>query len=426
MKQSFIRLTMPLWIVLFAFSLWGAVQTQAQYLVKTGESETFENKTVFIPYAFSTETLDFGIGGGAIYGPKRQPQSTLFATAYYTANESYLTMLGAYDLRAPFTQRLFLRPYFIFAHFTEMRAYVDGNPQFANERAGSNDSSEDNYITRDTHDTTLSIEMRYILPFGAAKTDAMQTYYTTDGLPSEPLDFSINPLRTARSQLLFTPYYKELSTETTDGGKTLALQGGLEIDNRDYIPSPYKGYYFRTMLSYDPDWISDARRWTSIEGEFNIYLPLFKNAGWSRQQTLALSSWYAYSPSYDVESGDNAPPYFMSPTLGGLWRLRAYPSYRFHDKSAVYYGAEYRIIPSWQPLGKIRILRPLKIRWWQVAAIFEAGRVHSSWDLNELHQNMKLDAGIGLRAMFNTTIGRLDILTGEEGVSIVAMFGQTF
>jgi outer membrane translocation and assembly module TamA len=66
------------------------------------------------------------------------------------------------------------------------------------------------------------------------------------------------------------------------------------------------------------------------------------------------------------------------------------------------------------------------IRWWQAVALVEVGRVAPVWDFDTLHTDMKYDVGIGLRGMFDTGIGRLDLVVSEEGFSIVAMFGQTF
>ena len=34
---------------------------------------------------------------------------------------------------------------------------------------------------------------------------------------------------------------------------------------------------------------------------------------------------------------------------GRLWRMRAYPSQRFTDQAAIYYSAELRLIPEWNP-----------------------------------------------------------------------------
>jgi len=39
---------------------------------------------------------------------------------------------------------------------------------------------------------------------------------------------------------------------------------------------------------------------------------------------------------------------------------------------------------------------------------------------------MKYDFGIGLRGMFNTSIGRLDLVVSDEGFTFVAMLGQSF
>ena len=54
---------------------------------------------------------------------------------------------------------------------------------------------------------------------------------------------------------------------------------------------------------------------------------------------LAFDAWTAVSPTWEVEGGrvEHGPPTYTGATLGGLWRLRGYPSQRFSDKAAVYY-----------------------------------------------------------------------------------------
>jgi hypothetical protein len=47
----------------------------------------------------------------------------------------------------------------------------------------------------------------------------------------------------------------------------------------------------------------------------------------------------------------NRPPAYTSSTLGGLWRMRGFPSQRFNDKAAIYYAAELRLIPEWNPFN---------------------------------------------------------------------------
>jgi hypothetical protein len=80
-----------------------------------------------------------------------------------------------------------------------------------------------------------------------------------------------------------------------------------------------------------------------------------------QQSVIALDYRTSYSPTWDEPSDgrkNRPPPAYTVSTLGGLWRMRGYPSRRFNDKAAVYYSAELRmisttfslpslVIPSW-------------------------------------------------------------------------------
>lgn len=407
-----------------------SMESAAQYIIREGGEEgEIRSHTIILPYVFSSETLGFGVGLGGTYGPKSHPHSLYYGTAYVTDNGSALAMVGGHNLPVPGTDRLHLRPDFIFGHFTHMRVYVDGNPDYPTERAGSNESSKGNYIEENAREAIVDLDMRYTLPWGHYRNAPVHTYITRNGILIENPSGaeSWNPLESGQSTLQFKPYYRKQFTDV-DEMETLYFQLGYEHDNRDFKPNPHRGYLAKAAIAHDPDWLQESRRWTSLQGEIDGYIPLW-DASWSRQQTLALSWWSAYSPSYDPKSAtenDGKPPYFTGPTLGGYWRLRGYPANRFHDKAAIHYSAEYRVMPEWQPFGDIDVLDPLKIRWWQVVGLVEVGRVAPSWDFKELHTDMKYDVGIGLRGMFHTGIGRLDLVVSEEGFSFVAMFGQTF
>jgi hypothetical protein len=416
--------------VLVATTFFQPLGTKAQYIIREGDEEgEIRSRTIVVPYAFSSETLGFGVGLGASYGPESHPQSTYYGTAYGTDNGSWLAMLGGHNLQLPILERLYIRPYVLFSHETQMRLYLEGTPDlFPNERAGSNESSPDNYVEEDAKQGIVDLEMRYTLPWGHFRENPIHAYVTRNGILKENPSGaeSWNPLESGQSVVVFKPYYRRQFTDVEEG-ETLYFKLGFEHDNRDYLPNPHRGYKLQTGISHDFNWLDNTRRWTSIDGELDAFVPLW-DASWSRQQTLALSWWSAYSPSYDASSPteDGKPPYFVGPTLGGFWRLRGYPSYRFHDKSAIYYGAEYRAMPEWQPFGGIELLDPLQIRWWQIVGLVEAGRVAPHWDVETLHSDMKYDVGIGLRGMFHTGIGRLDLAVSPEGFSLVAMFGQTF
>ena len=406
--------------------LFQTLEASAQYMIREGDEEgTLKSRTLIVPYAFSTETLGFGIGVGASYGPKSE--SLYYSTVYATDNGSDFFMLGGNNLRLFGKERFHFSPKFMLGHFTQMRIYVDGNPGFVGERAGSNESSKDNYREENANDIVLDLAFRYTLPWGHYRDHAIHTYITENGLLKEAPSGaqSWNPLKSGQSILLFQPYYRKQYTDI-EGMETLYFQLGYKHDNRDFIPNPHRGYVVKTGISHDPDWLADTRKWTSLEGEIDGFIPLW-DTSWSRQQTLALSMWTAYSPTYDsYTEKDGKPPYFTGPKLGGFWRMRGYPSNRFHDKAAICYSAEYRLMPEWQPFGKIGLLDPLKIRWWQVVGLVEAGRVAPSWDVGELHTDMKYDYGIGLRGMFHASVGRIDLVVSDEGFAFSAMLGQTF
>ncbi|VGO16561.1 hypothetical protein PDESU_05152 [Pontiella desulfatans] len=416
--------------ILFALALSLPPGTGAQYVIHEGnETGPVKSRTIIVPYAFSTETLGTGLGLGGSVGFDSQPESLSYGSAYGTSNGSWLLLLGASNLKAPGIGRLYISPYAMFTRQTQMRIHggVD-NPGHPGERAGSNDSSKDNYIEENAGEATLNLEMRYILPWGHYRENTIHSYVTRNAILQENPSGaeSWNPLESGKSTLLFRPYYRNVFTDVEEL-ETLYFELGFEHDNRDYLPNPHRGYKWNLGISHDFDWLNHTRRWTSVEGEIDGFIPLW-DTSWSRQQTLALSWWSAYSPSYDASSPDHdgKPPYFTGPTLGGLWRLRGYPSNRFHDKAAIYYGGEYRVMPEWQPFGEIEFLDPLMIRWWQFVALAEVGRVAPGWNVETLHTDMKHSYGLGIRGMFNTGIGRLDFVFCDEGFSLVAMFGQTF
>jgi outer membrane protein assembly factor BamA len=421
------HLTFARWVSLLALA--HSPSASAQYIIQEESNDgAVTSGLLIVPYIFSSETLGIGVGAGGSYIPQRNPHSLLYGAGYATDNGSAALLLGGFSHRVPGTDRLFINPYAMLAHFTRLRVYANGNPDYPLERAGSHNSSSSNFIEEDAQEIRLSGEMRYILPLGHRRDTAVHTYITQDGLLTENPSggTSWNPLKSGQSSILFTPTYRRQFTDTKEL-EALYVEFGVEHDNRDFKPNPHRGHLAKLSFAYDPNWLGQTREWSFLEGELSGYFPL-PNTSWSRQHTLALSGWTAFSPTYDPAAPNNSgmPPYYAGPVLGGLYRLRGYPANRFHDKAAVHYSAEYRLLPEWQPLSKIAFLDPLKIRWVQVVGIVEVGRVAPSWDLGTLHTDMKSDYGVGLRSMFNTGVGRIDLMFSEEGVTFVAMFNHPF
>ena len=106
--------------------------------------------------------------------------------------------------------------------------------------------------------------------------------------------------------------------------------------------------------------------------------------------------------------------------------MRAYPSGRFRDKSAVYYAAELRLLPSYQPLRDLPIINYFEIDWWQIVPFVEAGRVAPDYNSELFYKDLKYDAGLGLRIMAYRAVFRLDFAVSDEGSSVWAMFSQPF
>ena len=106
---------------------------------------------------------------------------------------------------------------------------------------------------------------------------------------------------------------------------------------------------------------------------------------------------------------------------------RKYPAQRFSDRAAIYYAAELRLFPKWNPFnGSGRLQRAVGIEWIQVVPFVEVGRVAPSWDLSNLHSSMKWDAGIGLRASAKGVVVRVDDAASDESVGVQMMVSQPF
>jgi len=166
--------------------------------------------------------------------------------------------------------------------------------------------------------------------------------------------------------------------------------------------------------------------------EFSKYVSLGASEKF-RRNMLAFDFWTSNAFSWNrtsIQDGqivNQRPPAYLGSTLGGLWRMRGYPTSRFNDKAAVYYAIEHRLIPQWNPFTNIEwIQEHLGIEWWQWVMFVEAGRVAPAWSVSKLHSAMKWDAGIGVRAMAKGIVVRVDMAGSREGMGVSMMVGQPF
>jgi len=390
--------------------------------------------TLSLPYAFYNE--NFGFAAGYVYGVvgKPQPQASLLGTAIAGSSGSAMGFLVGRDIQMPYVDRLFLDPVISLGYYQDAEAFIDGNPEFPNERAGSNESDPDNFLEGDGWDNFFRLRLKYLLPIGHGRDQIIGAFHIKDGLLESGAagGESLNPLDSGRCYIELRPFYRSLQIEGDDFDQDLKTNGqdlSLFWDNRDFYANPTRGFGLRARHSRDYGLFNSSNPWTNIDGELDAYVP-FQMGDWLRQGVLALDVWTSYSPSWEVEPDgtiDNNPPAYTGSTLGGLWRMRGYPTQRFNDKAAMYYSAELRMIPEWNPFNHWTWLQKhVGIEWIQFAPFVEIGRVAPAWNVEELHSDMQWCAGLGVRVWAKGILARVDTAFSEEGFGIQMMISQPF
>jgi hypothetical protein len=417
-----------LWLL--AVSCLGSGSLQAFNLDQPVERQGQTVKEVFkVPYAFYSETtgLTFGATVAAIgYG---QEQQGLLANVIAGVDGSKALYLYGKDTQVPFLDRLFIDSKLITASWKEFDSYRPGNPNFAadnadpDRRAGANDSDEDNFITSDGDDDYYRLNFRYLMPWGDGENTIIHRFKTQGGLlvaGSEAGGKTWNPLTSGRTILEAEFFYRQ---QDFDGGFENTTQGvtwAAEYDNTDWVKNPSQGSL--TRIEWARDWGgggSDSS-WSAVRLDVSKYINLGATDN-SRQRVLALNFWTSDVPTW---SDGNRPPVFAGSTLGGFDRLRAYSEARFNDRSAIYYAAEYRHIPTWNPFPRIPLVNKLHIPWWQWTGFVEVGRVAGSYSMSTLHEDMKWVVGGGARAMVMGIVVRVDTAISEEDVGVQMSVGH--
>lgn len=436
-RSLFLLVLAVLTFTFFNVTSWADNSTAPGIVRDVTDADEIEKERAVLPFAFYSEAFDFtfGIAGGT--SGYQSGQMGLFGAAITsTNNTSALYLLGT-DIQMPsFRKRLFVDPYLTIGWYAKQRDYLSGNPDFPDERAGSNDSSADNFVVDAGWDNRLELRFKYILPMGHARETAISEYILDRGiLVSGATGGDVwNPLKSGLTFLQVKPFYfyrtfdfEVIETRNDTNGTEFAIV----YDNRDFPKNPSKGSTQRIKIGNDFGWFNSGNSWTVIQGEFGKYYSLGETKH-SRQRVIALDLWASDNVSMQKKTttsgivfSHRAPPSFGS-SLGGFYRLRAYPSNRFHDKVAIYYGAEYRVIPDWQPLRHVKVLKFFEIDWWQIVGILEAGRVDRSWTGKTFYNDLHWDAGIGIRLMMKKVVVRLDTAFSEEGWTMWAMAGQSF
>jgi hypothetical protein len=392
----------------------------------------------WLPYAFATDSMGTTIGAAAFSsGIFKQPQSSLFGTAFASSNNSWGIVGAVNNVKLPGTRRLFFDSFLLVGHFSDSRYYIDLDKDPTKPKAGSNESGADDFVTGISNDVQLELTLRYSLPIGNAIDDPVSIYNLNRGLlESGPAGgHKWNPLTSGKTTVITRLFgrYQDLDEASQSDllfAKTNGVEFEVDYDNTDFPRNPSRGSRQTFTLTRDFGWFDSSNSWTNLELDLSKYFDL-GSSGWFRQQVLALNFWTSNTPTWTSDEDNpqlasNRPPPYMGSTLGGFDRLRAFPSGRFNDKSAVYYTSELRLIPDTRPLRDIGILNYFEIDWIQVVPFVEAGRVGPQYNNDLYFDDLKYTAGIDLRLMAFRNVFRVGWARSDEGNQIWAMFGQPF
>jgi hypothetical protein len=393
------------------------------------------DSTINLPYGFWNETFGFAAGYVYAVNGSPQPQAGMVASVMVGSEGSAMGFLMGQNIR-PFRslERLFVDPILSIGYFDNADVFIDGNPGFPDERAGSNDSDPDNFITGRGRDTFARVRFKYLLPIGTGRERILPGFQFDDGLLADGANGgdTFNPWQNGLTFVELMPFFRSQNVENDlvdIDQATNGLELGLFYDNRDIGSNPSRGESVRLRVARDWGQFDSSGSWTSLGAEADQYVSLGATEGW-RQRVLALNVWTSYSPTWQVRPDglvENRPPAFSGATLGGLWRMRAFPAQRFNDKAGIYYSAELRLIPEWNPMEHFPALQErVGIQWFQVAPFVEVGRVAPTWNLEELHSRMKWDVGCGVRAWARGLVARVDVAYSDEGFGVQMMVGQPF
>jgi hypothetical protein len=399
-------------------------------------------KAIALPYIVYSEKMQatFGVIGGTTQ--YFQKQMTTGGTACVSSNGSFLIGALVNDFRpAPsLLDHFFISAVGKLAWFDKNREYRDGDPRYSDEVAGSNNSDEDNYLEGHGWDNFVDIRFKYLLPIGHGKNTAVNNFIMNQGLlvSGATGGDSFNPFTSGRTTFELTPFYRYQSVNNShtdeDSWDSNGLKLTLKYDNTDFYMNPSKGSVTRFTYARDFGLMDSDDTWTTVDFEFSKYFDLGKVKGWTRQTVLALDFWTADTPSWDTRKNSDGskyiahrPPQTMGATLGGYYRMKAYPEYRFNSRAAVYYSAECRVMLDWTPLDRSTWLGDL-LQWeyLQLVPFVEVGRVNESWNVTELYKNMKVDAGIGIRADLRRMVLRLDSAVSDEGFGMIVWVMHPF
>ncbi|WP_318437802.1 BamA/TamA family outer membrane protein [Photobacterium leiognathi] len=390
----------------------------------SSKSETSDSDIAAVPFMFSTDSMGLSAGVAGVVKKAGQPQASLLGAGLMTDKGTWMTYLGAYNYALSPDSRWLFGAEFYSGDYKDFNYYVG--------KAAQNNSHADEMIIADAQEALHQLSARYILPIGQAKHDPIKAAL----YPSRKLT-GHTPWESGVSSIDLRPFYQARKfahntqlppSDFATNDSVWGLETRFEWNNQDLSANPTQGSKTQIKLTYAPD-TSDQTSWWKWELNQSWYWDLGKWDNLFDQQVFAFNVYTADTPSWnntDSEHGYHRPPEYAGVKLGGLYRLRSYQTGRFVGRSAISYSAEYRVMPEWQPLGDWPVFNWYDVPWWQWVAFADVGRVADSYNVSELHSDMKWSAGGAVRFQVEGVVVRTEMAWGNEESIFRVMVNQPF
>ena len=379
------------------------------------------------PFAAASEYIDFAAGLVFVVQNAGQKDATFLATGFYSTNDSYAVLIDGFNYRFPRFPRLLFDFMILTSDYPYGIYFVDGNPDFVGQPAGTNDSSIDNFIYASANPKKYEFDLQYLFPTGGGKGGI------SEALKRETAGKGWNPLKNGMMTFSVTPYFYSQTITNMDTGaviqdeQTQGYRFSFDWDNLSAKNNPTYGGRTIINYSYDPG-REENPSYEFAEFSQSLIFPIF-GTPYTTQQSLAVNFYVAETTTWhdkDDQGRYERPPYFAGATLGGYYHLRGYSKNRYHDRSAVSYSFEYRVLPTWQPMYDWPIFRNYDVPWWQWVIYYDLGRVddglHEETFVDDLHWSV----GFGARFQIQSILVRLEYAVAEDDSQFVIMVNQPF
>ena len=255
----------------------GIGQPASAATITVGTNGVFVPDHFLLPYAFYSQF--FGAAGAVAYGASGTPQKQMsyVASAMAGTEGSVAVFFLGKDIQMPFCDRLFLDPWLSAGYYQDQNVFIQGNPNYANQQAGSNGSDKNNYVSGDGTDIYAYLNFRYDLPLGAVRDNPIPTQVVDRGMlvSGATGGKTWNPLTSGITEIQFQPFSRQQTVDspdvTTSDIRTTGLTTGLAYDNRDFQPNPSCGSYQQVSFSRDFGVPDSTATWSAVQANMTSF-----------------------------------------------------------------------------------------------------------------------------------------------------------